>query len=114
VDQWPGVGNGDTTIDAPISKATGGGFAPASELVIIRSNIAGAITADSAAAKIGSASGDYPVDRTALFAVDNGTDSALYLFKSVDGNAIVSASELMLIATLTATPATVVSDFLFV
>jgi RTX calcium-binding nonapeptide repeat (4 copies) len=108
------VGNGDTTINGAVSKATGGGFASTAELVIISGNISGTISASSAAAKIGSATSAYAIGRKALFAVDNGTDSALYLFGATDTNAVVSAAELKLVATITASPSTAVSDFLFV
>ena len=108
------IGNGDTTINGAVSKATGGGFANTAELVIISGNISGTISTSSAAAKIGSATSAYAIGRKALFAVDNGTDSALFLFSASDANAAVSATELKLLATLTGAASTAVSDYLFV
>jgi hypothetical protein len=48
-----------------------------------------------------------------LFAVDNGTASALHLFTAAGANALVSSTELVLLATLTATPQLAVADFTF-
>jgi hypothetical protein len=48
-----------------------------------------------------------------LFMVDNGSSSALYLFTSAGADALVSSSELALLATLTGTPATGTADLLF-
>jgi hypothetical protein len=61
----------------------------------------------------GSARTAYAAGDTRLFVVDNGTDSAVYLFSASDANATVSASELTLLATLDYTSTTVVSDYLF-
>lgn len=107
------VGDGNTTVTSA-TVAGAGGFSSSAELVVVTGNIAGAITAASAAAKIGAASSAYTVGRTALFAVDNGADSALYLFTAANTDASVSASELKLLASLTGTVSTVASDYLFV
>jgi Ca2+-binding RTX toxin-like protein len=107
------VGNGNTTIDGATTIVSGGGFAASAELVVVTGDIAGAITAASAAAEIGSAASAYAVGQTALFAVDNGTNSAVYYFKSAGADAQVSASELTLLATLQNTPATATTDYLF-
>jgi Ca2+-binding RTX toxin-like protein len=107
------VGDGNTTIGGGVLVNGPGGFASSAELVVISGNIAGAITTASAAAKIGSATSAYAEGRDVLFAVDNGTASALYLFTAADANALVSSSELTLLATLTATPQTAVADFIF-
>jgi hypothetical protein len=80
---------------------------------VISGNIAGTITTASAAAKIGSATSAYAVGADVLFAVDNGSSSALYLFTAADANAVVSSSELTLLATLTTTPQLALADFLF-
>jgi hypothetical protein len=45
--------------------------------------------------------------------VDNGTDSALYLFSSLDTDALVEAGELTLLATLAGTGNTTTGDILF-
>jgi Ca2+-binding RTX toxin-like protein len=107
------VGDGNT-VSSSASVSGPGGFSNTAELVVVTGNIGGAISAASAAAKIGAASAAYAVGRTALFAVDNGTDSALYLFTAANGDATVSAAELQLLATLSGTAATAVSDYLFV
>jgi Ca2+-binding RTX toxin-like protein len=107
------IGNGNTTIDNAASIAGPGGFATAAELVIVTGNIGGAINATSAAAAIGSATSAYGIGQKVLFAVDNGTGSALYLFTAADANAAVSAAELTLLATLTNSASTTVGDFIF-
>jgi Ca2+-binding RTX toxin-like protein len=108
------IGNGDTTLNGATSKPGPGGFSNTAELVIITGNISGAITPESAALKIGSASSNYAVGRKAIFAVDNGTSSAVYLFTALDGDKAVEANELTLLATLTSTPSTAVGDYLLV
>jgi Ca2+-binding RTX toxin-like protein len=107
------VGDGDTTVDGATSRSGPGGFAPSAEWVVITANIAGSITAASAAAKIGSATSAYAVGARALFMVDNGSASALYLFTAAGADAAVSVQELSLLATLSATAATVTTDLLF-
>jgi Ca2+-binding RTX toxin-like protein len=107
------VGDGDTLVEGPATQAVPGGFDASSELVIFSSDISGSITPDAAAAKIGSANGAYSISQTALFVVDNGQYSALYYFKSADNDAVVSSSELTLLASLFGSPTTVVSDYVF-
>jgi Ca2+-binding RTX toxin-like protein len=109
------IGDVDNAIDSAVSLAGPGGFGTGAELVIVSGNITGAITATSAAAAIGSASGTYTVGNTRLFAVDNGTDSALYRFQAGDADAAVEAGELQLIGTLQGTGAagTAVTDYEF-
>ena len=77
-------------------------------------NNVGTLTAAAAAAAIGPATAAYTVGRTALFVVDNGTASGVFLFQAADANATVSAAELTLLATLTGNAMTATSDFLFV
>jgi len=91
-----------------------GGFATTSELVIVSNDIAGAINVTSAAAAIGSASGAYASGDARLFAVDNGTASGLFLFTYSAADATVSAAELALLGTATATPASAAADYVFV
>lgn len=88
-----------------------GGFSVNSRLVIVTADIAGAITADSAAAAIGSASSNYSSSSTCQFVVDNGIHSAIYFFDSSSGDAVVSADELTLVGTLTGIAQTQLSDF---
>jgi hypothetical protein len=107
------VGNGNTSLEGALTRAAAGGFATSAELVVFTADISGSITTSSAVAKIGSATSAYSVGQTALFVVDNGTDSALYYFKSAGSDAVVSSSELTLLATLSGAPATGVADYLF-
>jgi Ca2+-binding RTX toxin-like protein len=107
------VGDGDTLVEGAVSIAGPGGFAASAELVVVTGNIAGALTTASAAAAIGSATSAYAVGQETLFMVDNGTDSALYLFSSLDTDALVEAGELTLLATLAGTGNTTTGDILF-
>jgi Ca2+-binding RTX toxin-like protein len=108
------VGDGDTVIDASASVAGPGGFAVTDELVIVGGNIAGAINAASAAAAIGSASASYALGATALFAVDNGAATGVFLFTSAGADALVSAAELTQIASAGTAASTTAADYLFV
>jgi len=107
------VGDGDTNVDGAVTRGAPGGFAPSAELVVFTSNIAGSITAAAAASRIGSATTAYAVGDTALFMVDNGAGSALFLFTAADANAVVAAGELQLLASLAGTPSTTTGDLLF-
>lgn len=104
------IGDGDATIDGALIRGASGGFATDAELVIFTRNISGGITAAKAATQIGSASSSYAVGAKALFVVDNGTESAVFLFTALDGDAVVEAGELTLLATL-GVSSTVVSDY---
>ncbi|HEY6512970.1 MAG TPA: hypothetical protein VI032_13380 [Burkholderiaceae bacterium] len=106
------VGDGDTAVEGAVTRAAAGGFAASAELVIFTGNVASLTTA-SAATAIGNATSAYASGATALFVVDNGSDTGLYLFTSSAANATVSASELTLLATLTGTASTVVGDYVF-
>jgi Ca2+-binding RTX toxin-like protein len=107
------IGNGDHAItNATVANAPGG-FSNSAELVIVTPNIVGTLTATSAAAAIGSASAAYSAGDSRLFTVDNGTNSALYLFKSAGADAQVGATELTLIGTLQGTAQTALADYAF-
>jgi Ca2+-binding RTX toxin-like protein len=106
------VGDGDAVLEGAVTRAAAGGFARTAELVVFTAN-AGALTTGAAADAIGSATSAYAAGATALFAIDNGSSSALYLFTSSGANATVSASELTLLATLSGTASTVVADYAF-
>jgi Ca2+-binding RTX toxin-like protein len=60
------VGNGNTTIDGATTAAGPGGFGTAAELVVVTSNIAGAIAAATAATAIGSTTDAYTIGTKAL------------------------------------------------
>jgi Ca2+-binding RTX toxin-like protein len=107
------IGDGDSTVEGATVIAGPGGFGTSAELVVVTGNIAGAITAASAAAAIGSASAAYAVGQKALFVVDNGASSALWLFGALDADAQVESGELTLLASLTGTPALVTGDVVF-
>lgn len=107
------IGNRDGIIDKAVLSNSHGGFSIGSELVIFTQNIKGAITTSTAAADIGSASSAYAKGDVRLFAVDNGVDSALYLFKSAGADALVSSTELTLIGTLQGTAQTALADYAF-
>jgi Ca2+-binding RTX toxin-like protein len=107
------IGDQDHLIDnAMVANATGA-FSNAAELVIVTPNIVGAITAASAAVAIGSATEAYAAGDTRLFAVDNGTDSAAYLFQSAGADALVSAEELAPVVILQGTAQTALADYVF-
>jgi len=107
------VGDGDTAVEGAVTKSGPGGFLTSAELVVITGNISGSITTTSAAAKIGSAISAYSLGADVLFMVDNGAASALYLFTAAGADAVVSSIELILLATLSATPAALSTDLLF-
>ncbi|MEK8032071.1 hypothetical protein AACH06_14690 [Ideonella sp. DXS29W] len=105
------VGDGDYWVDGGARISGPDGFNASAELVIFTHDIVGSITATNAAAAIGHANSNYAAGDTRIFVVDNGDDSAVYLFKSADSNATVSASELTLLATLDNNHATAVTDY---
>jgi Ca2+-binding RTX toxin-like protein len=108
------IGDGDAVIDGGIviSDPNGDGFDASAELVILATDL-GELSTTSVAALIGSANTDYLTGQQAMFAVDNGASSQLYLFTSAGNDATVSASELTLLATLTGTASTAVGDYAF-
>jgi Ca2+-binding RTX toxin-like protein len=107
------VGDGDTAVEGAVALAGPGGFGTGAELVVVSGNITGTITTTSAAAAIGSASAAYTVDDTRLFAVDDGTDSAIFRFQAADADAAVEANELSLVVTLQGTASTALADYTF-
>lgn len=104
--------NGDTAIDGASEVVTAGGtFSASDELVFFRADVADTftpsaagdldpITMDAVVAAIGAADAGLAPGTTRLFVVDDGTDSALFLFQSSDGNAGVTGDELFLLAVL--------------
>ncbi len=62
---------------------------------------------------IGSAASPYTTGATRLFAVDNGTQTGIFLFTSSGHDATVSANELTQIALVNGTM-TALSDYIFV
>ncbi|NVM77439.1 Ca2+-binding RTX toxin-like protein [Duganella sp. SG902] len=107
------IGDGDNLMEDGVVRAASGGFSADAELVIFTPNTGGT-NAISAAALIGSATGNYTLGQQALFVVDNGSDSYVYLFRSSGTDAVVSGAELTQIAVLTGNAATALTDFQFV
>jgi Ca2+-binding RTX toxin-like protein len=107
------IGDADLLVEGALTRGSPGGFAPGAELVVFTTNLA-SLDASAVAAAIGSATSPYAVGRSTLFAVDNGTDSAVFRFTAADANAVVSASELKLLALLKGTAATALADFTLV
>jgi Ca2+-binding RTX toxin-like protein len=107
------IGDGDDQVDGAARQAGAGGFSNTAEYVLITDSTDGELAATSAAARIGSATSDYAEGRTALFMVNNGADSALYLFTALDTDARVEAHELKLLATLTGSSSIGLGDLMF-
>ena len=82
---------------------------PGAVLGVLESTLA---SASSAAGVIGAASSAYSVGATRLFAVDNGTQTGIFLFTSSGADAQVSAGELTEIALVNGT-ITNLSDYTF-
>jgi Ca2+-binding RTX toxin-like protein len=93
------IGNGDMVIDS-------------GEIVIVSAN-ARSLNAAGAAAVIGTAQEVYAEGETKLFVVDNGAATAVFRFTSSGADAVVSAGELALVATLTGVKETALADFSF-
>ncbi|HEX6704731.1 MAG TPA: Calx-beta domain-containing protein [Albitalea sp.] len=106
------VGDGDAVVEGGATRAAPGGFSTAAELVVFTTNIVGPITAASAAAQIGSATAAYAAGAHVLFAVDNGTQTGVFLFTSSGSDALVSAAELTQVALLNG-DATTLADYVF-
>jgi Ca2+-binding RTX toxin-like protein len=108
------IGNGDTVVDGGELRTSAGGFSSSAELVVFTPNVSGTVSTATAAAVIGSANGAFTLNQQALFVVDNGANSYVYLFKSSGTDAVVSAGELTQIAILTGSAATALVDYQFV
>jgi len=104
------IGDGNLNLDNTAVRAVSDGFSSSAELVIFTQRMATESTAN-AAAIIGTANAAYADGQTALFAVSTGTATTLYLFKSAGSDAVVSASELTELVTLTGTPTTTAADY---
>ena len=101
-----GIGDRDNRIEGGLERGAPGGFSTAAELVIFTTDIAGAVTADGAAQRIGSATAAYAGEQVRLFTVDNGAQSGVFLFSNADNDARVSAGELTLLVLVEGTPTT--------
>jgi Ca2+-binding RTX toxin-like protein len=106
------VGDGDTAVENGVVLAGPGGFSTSAELVIFTGSVIGTITADKAAAQIGSATSAYAVGADVLFVVNNGSQSGIFQFHSAGADALVSAAELTQVALLSG-DLTGLSDYSF-
>jgi hypothetical protein len=118
------VGDLDAVIEGAVVKSTAGGtFSSSAELVLVRADVADSfassntaffdtISATAVIDAIGSASAAIGVNETRLFAVDDGTNSALFLFQSNNGDAAVTIDELYLLGVVTGQASLNASDFL--
>ncbi len=107
-----GIGDKDAVLEGAVQLSGDGGFSKSAELVLFSSDINGNITTASAAAKIGSATSAYAIGDSCIFAVDNGSQTAVYQFIAMNADAVVESNELKLLGTLNSAQ-TVVSDYLF-
>lgn len=106
-----GGNNANNNINSINVNGATNNFSANAELVVIDTNAAaGAISATTAAAIIGSANGNYSIGDVRNFVVGNGVDSAVFLFTSSAANAGVSAAELTLIVTLVGVNQTAFTD----
>lgn len=117
------VGNGDLVFDnASEQPNPGGSFSAASELVLFRTDLPSAfmgvsdlsftpLDAADVASVIGSADAAVGVGNTRVFVLDDGQNSALYLFQSNDSNALVTGDELYLIGVVQGNAAMSAADF---
>jgi Ca2+-binding RTX toxin-like protein len=117
------VGNGDAVIDSYTeTQEPGETWAAGAELVFVRADVDELfafsrtsffddISAESVAAVLGDADAIFGIDDRRLFVLDDGTNSAVFLFQSVDENATVTIDELYLVAVVTGTDALQPTDF---
>jgi len=116
------VGDNDATIElGSIDSVAGGTFDKDSELVIFTTDVAATFNysqttvayfnAATVTAVIGSADAAFTVGAERLFAVDNGTSSAIFGFVSANADAAVTANELSLIAVVANQPSLALNDF---
>ncbi len=99
-------------IEGATTRGASAGFSAAAELVVFTAN-AGSLTTNATALAIGSATSAYAIGRTVLFVIDTGVSSGVFLFTSGGPDAQVSAIELLLLATLSGTAATITGDYIF-
>jgi Ca2+-binding RTX toxin-like protein len=107
------VGNGDLVVDNAVTVDGPGGFDSNAELVVLAADIFGDVTAESAAAAIGSANQAYEAGQTVLFMVDNGVNSTALYFTSSGNDAAVTADELSIVGTLVNTTSTAAEDIVW-
>jgi Ca2+-binding RTX toxin-like protein len=94
------VGNGDLLVDGGVTIHGPGGFDSSAELVILDQQLTGNMTLEAAAAAIGNSNEAYAEGQTSTFVVSNGVESLVLYFQSSGGDAVVSSSELSILAHL--------------
>ena len=105
------IGDGDLVLEAVLTRAASGGWGSGNELVIFTQNLA-SLSTSAAAAAAGSATAAVAAGRDQVFVFDTGISTGIFRFTSSDGNAVVSSSELTLLATLDSCAATTTADYL--
>jgi Ca2+-binding RTX toxin-like protein len=108
------VGDQDGVVDGALERAASGGFSTAAELVVFSKDISEYLSADTAAAVIGSANSAYAAGAHRIFAVDDGDNTRIFLFTSSGADALVSAPELQLLGTLYDREQTHLADYAFI
>lgn len=106
------VGDGDAVVENGIVRTAAGGFAPSAELVVMDRTLS-SLSASSVAGAFGSATSAYTTGQTALFVAENSANTAVFYFTSSGNDALVSASELTLLATLTGITSTNLTHYGF-
>ena len=107
------VGNGDLVVNGAVTVSGPGGFKASAELVIVTTDLAGGALLDQAAAAIGHANQAYALGQTAVFMVDDGSNSYALYFQSSGNDATVSADELSVIGRLAGAPSTGLGDIVW-
>ncbi len=117
------IGNLDTTLDAPATTTSAGQTFPVgAEIVFVRANVSDTlvfsrssffddIDATAIDAVIGNATTGIALNTTKLFVVDDGSNSAVFLFQSANDDAVVTMDELFLLTVVTGQSTLTVSDF---
>ena len=107
------IGDGDAVIDRATTLSAPGGYAAATELLIVDTALAGDFSATAVAAAMGRAASGFSAGQTMLVTVNNHSDSALYLFRSTGTDANVSAAELTCLAVLSGHSAVRLDEVVF-
>jgi len=118
------VGDGDNLLEGAVTTTSAGAsFSASAEIVFMRANVVDTfaygrtsffddIDAAAVDAVVGNASASMAVNTTKLFVLDDGTNSAVFLFQSNNGDSVVTLDELYLLSVVTGQSAMTGSDFL--
>jgi Ca2+-binding RTX toxin-like protein len=118
------VGDGDLAIEGGLVKTTAGGtFSSAAEMVIVRANVldsfdsstwagsSSSITASAVIDTLGTADKAFAIGAERLFVVDDGYNSAVFKFTSMDAGSTITADELQLVVTVVGQQNLALNDF---